>query len=79
MKYSAYGESSPEPLKKGDLLISFRGDEYTYVGTYHPRKVTVATKDGFTRDFYANVFEAGIFCDTTGYWTFTPDWPKTDM
>lgn len=82
MEYTAFGEKlypgDTGRILRDDVLTSFRGEQFTYVGTYHPRKVTVRTFGGNLRDFYANVFGLGIFCDTTNEWTFTPPAPKTD-
>lgn len=75
MKFTAFGPTD-RVLVKGDQLTNFRGESgYTYLGTTHPRKVTVCTPGDSIREFYASVFDCGIWCDTYAEWTFEPEWP----
>ncbi len=90
MTYTAYALRSdgyPEKVQKGDIVKSFRNEDWTYQGTYHARKVNVYAKEDPNGDdfwpnmehqeFYANVFELGIKDDATGEWTFEPEWAYT--
>lgn len=76
--YAVYEETDPNPIETGTLLISFRGEEFTYYGCYHPRKVTVYDKSGQLRDYYANVFGLGIMDAEDATWTFYPEWNPID-
>ena len=54
-RFTVYHKDGSE-VKVGDKLSTFNGDEYTYYGCYHPRKVCVRN-DKFEcgREFYPNV------------------------
>jgi hypothetical protein len=82
MTFIAYTEdqfnSGSKGLEKGDTVTSFRGEDFTYVGCTHPRKVTVRKEEGSLRDFYASVFNLGIRDEETQEWTFYPEWNPTD-
>jgi hypothetical protein len=82
VSFLAYTEdqynSGSEPLKKGDTLTSFRGEDFTYEGCYHSRKVTVRNKEGALRDYYANVFNLGIWDKAWQGWSFYPEWNPVD-
>lgn len=74
-------------LKKGDPLKSaFRPSEdpWTFQSVTHPRKLFVTSKDDpngpdswpnmASREFYASVFNAGIWDIDAEEWTFRPSW-----
>lgn len=71
---------NPRPLDKGDEVIDFRGDRMYFVKSYGPRKVTVTSNRDdldnyhYHREYYANVFNTGIWDDTMQMWTFEPSW-----
>ena len=78
MQYAAINRNK-DILGRGAQLTDFRGNTgYTYQGTYHPRKVTVRTQDGAQREFYASVFDLGIFCPELNDYTFAPNWHESD-
>lgn len=77
-------------LTKGDSVTSFNHNEdWTFQSVTHPRKVFVTAKDDpdgpdsypnmASREFYASVFDMGIWDTTRKIWTFTPDWTDRDI
>lgn len=92
MTYTAYALGSDgceKILEIGTIITSFRNEDWTYQGTFHPRKVYVNAKedpngDDFwpnmeQQEFYASVFNLGIKDDATGEWTFEPSWDLPDQ
>ena len=76
-------------LKKGDSITSvFRPSEgpWTFQSVTHPRKLFVTQKDDpngpdswpnmASREFYASVFDAGIWDIDAEEWTFRPEWAE---
>jgi hypothetical protein len=75
--------------KKGDILRDSRGSDWTFQSVTHPRKVYVTAKDDpngpdsypnmASREFYASVFDLGIWDIDAQEWTFEPSWDATDL
>lgn len=71
-------------LAKGNKVRDFRDLEWTFQSVTHPRKVYVTRKDDpngpetypnlHSREFYASVFNLGIWDTETQSWTFEPEW-----
>lgn len=76
-------------VKEGDVLVNDRNPDipWIYVSTTHPRKIYVMWKndqegDDFypnveKQEYYANVFDLGIWDDNRKEWTFEPKTPFT--
>lgn len=89
MTYLAIRETTNRIVKRGDILLDSHGVEWTYQSTTHPRKVFVTTKDDqngpnswpnmANREFYASVFNLGIWDTERDEWSFSPDWDGTDI
>lgn len=90
-KYDAYRlgtDGRAHVLCKGDIVVlthpSGPNEDWTYQGTFHPRKVTVTSKEDpngddfwpnlLTMTYYASVLDLGIWDNYAGVWTFEPDW-----
>lgn len=77
-------DGKPTELQKGDKVRDFRGKEWTFQGVTHPRKLYVTKKydrngDDFwpnmeSREFFASVFDAGIWDNYYAEWSFEPNW-----
>ncbi len=86
--YACDGDGFIYPVKSGTKLTDFRNEVWTYVSTTHPRKVNVSRKEDpagsefwpnkENREFYASVFELGIWDNAQEKWTFTPSWDHPD-
>lgn len=82
-------DANGKTLQKNDKLRDFRGDDWTYQSTTHPRKVFVTAKDDpngpdswpnmASREFYASVFNLGIWDTNAQEWSFEPDWPAQQI
>lgn len=76
-------------VEKGDKVDSFRQEEWTFQSVTHPRKVHVTDKNDpngpdshpnmASREFYANVFNLGIWDLQYKEWTSVPSWPERDI
>lgn len=76
-------------VETGDKVGSFRQEEWTFQSVTHPRKVFVTDKDDpngpdsypnmASREFYASVFNLGIWDIQYKEWTFVPFWYKGDI
>lgn len=75
---------SGEILRKGDILVSFRNEDWTFQSVTHPRKVFVTAKEDpngpngwpnmASQEFYPNVFNLGIWDTQAQDWSFSPNW-----
>ena len=76
-------------LKKGQFLriVGQIDDIWTFKSVTHPRKVNVYQDENpngepswpnrSSREFYASVFDLGIWDTSAKEWTFTPSWPES--
>lgn len=44
-------------MREGDPIVSFRGEPYTFVNCFHPRKIYARDAQGRGREYYPSVFE----------------------
>lgn len=75
-----------QEVQKGDVLYS-KGEPWIYDGCTHPRKIYVYWDEDpkgepfypnrSSREYYANVFDLGIWGETNKEWTFEPRNPFT--
>lgn len=85
--FSAYAKNADGNIvlvQRGDILISFQNEIWTYKGTHHPRKVYVERKEDEdgpnywpnlqSMEFYASVFNLGIWDNDLYEWSFPPEW-----
>jgi len=83
-RFKVYQEYGPEVVK-GNKLTSFRQEVWTFESCTHPRKVNVSQPvvdepyiyDNH-REFYANVFDVGIWDTKSNEWTFAPPTHQDD-
>lgn len=76
-------------LRKGDKVRDSYNMEWTFQSVTHPRKLFVTAKDDpngpdswpnmASREYYANVLDAGIWDIEAQDWTFVPGWSKSDI
>lgn len=91
MSYNAYVQDSNgmvRKLQKGDVVQSFRNEDWTFQSVTHPRKIFVtqledpngpkAWPNMSSREFFASVLNAGIWDNEMEIWTFSPDWEHPD-
>jgi hypothetical protein len=73
-------------LTKGEEIRTFRDDQWIFQSVTHPRKIYVIwdeDPDGepfwpnrSSMEFYANVFDLGIWDEERQEWTFKPGWAE---
>lgn len=71
-------------VHKGDVLHNGRGENWTFESVTHPRKVFVSFKNDpngndfypnrESREYYATVFDLGIWDNFAEDWSFRPNW-----